>query len=267
MEKTERIQNERIRHFRPTLSELQDYCRENYAEVLEHEGFLRVSYRGDRWIRVIGQDILQSVQFVPFYAAFQLYIGCQPFFLPAFFPKAERGYHDCRDRFFDADYLFRKTHTETFVYHAAPLSPQSKTDAVLYWQRVICETVLPILNSITDLSSCHTWYEKNMPVWDFGQESFDGRYLLECVALQDEKACNRILNNVLLPLLRQEGAACSVCLTYEYARRAGSEKSRILVSDLVEDLSGKKDRIREWMRKTCAETAMLVNQLATQSAN
>ena len=260
---TNEAKNDESTWLRPTSEDFQKYFSENYAELLDNNGFSKVSLKGQRWIRVVDDSVLQSVQFIPYYTMFDLYFGCQPLFYPVVFPKSRIGYHDHDQSFFDADCMYRRNH-EQMPYWATPLYPGAIEPAVRHWKNVIHETVLRTLNSVTDLPTCHSFYQENRPQWfSTAQNAFDGRYLLECVALHDDAECMRICNNILVPLLNEEGPQYRVCFAPQWPKTKtdGMVYCGMLVSKLIEDLTGDRSILQSMMKKTDEQSRSLLKKV------
>ena len=256
---------------RPTSEDFQKYFSENYAELLDSHGFSNVSFKGQRWIRVVDDSILQSVQFIPYHTMFYLYFGCQPLFYPVVFPQKRIEYHDRRQSFFDADCMYRRNHYrrnhEQMPYWGTPLYPGTMEPAVRHWRNVINETVLRTLNSVTDLPTCHSFYQEYRSQWfSNAQNAFDGRYLLECVALHDDAECMRICDNILAPLLKMQGSQYRVCFALKWPKMKADDKVcyGMLVSDLIEDLTGDRSILRSMMKKTDEQSRSLLKKVLSE---
>lgn len=237
---------------RPTSEDFQKYFSENYAELLDSHGFSNVSFKGQRWIRVVDDSVLQSVQFIPYHTMFYLYFSCQPLFYPVVFPKNRIEYHDRKQSFFDADCMYRRNHAQ-MPYWGTPLYPDAIEPAVRHWRNVINETVLRTLNSVTNLPTCHSFYQEYRSQWfSNAQDAFDGRYLLECVALHDDAECMRICDRILAPLLSSQGSQHRVCFAPQWPKTKtdGTVYCGMLVSELIEDLTSNRTILQSLMKKT-----------------
>lgn len=247
----------------PTFEEFQMYFSQNYASLLESQGFVMISFKGQRWIRVVNDAVFQSVQFIPHHAMFYLYFGYQPIFYPIDFPKSRIGYHDQAQRFFDADCIYRRNH-EGAPYWGTPLFPGTMEPAVRHWKSVIIETVLPTLNAVTDLRTCHSSYQEYRSQWlSNAQCEFDGRSLLECVALNDDVECKRICDSILAPLLKSQGAQSRVCFAPQWPKMKVNDTvyRGMLVSSVIEDLLGDRAFLRSMMQKTEKESRLLLKRV------
>lgn len=74
------------------FAHMQKYTREVFAARLREEGFS--SYKGQdiHWYRLVNNEVVQSVHFVPFHAApctfAEIKYGCHPLFIPPVFQKS-----------------------------------------------------------------------------------------------------------------------------------------------------------------------------------
>ena len=247
-----------------SVEDYNSFFRNHFGRILEPQGF---SYSADgkvsRWLRLTEKEILHSIQFIQDHSMVFLYFGFQPIFFPVELPKNRLGHHDRSQSYFHADLLYRQIHREERIpYFVLPLSPASRDQAVGFWEAVIHETILPILNAALDLPGCHNEYLKlrEYSRADFRMH-FDGWYLLECVKLRDKMECKRICDSILLPLINERGADYRVCLAYEWLRERDPKKQGVAAAELAQDLSGDMSLLLNFAAQTEARSRKLLKKL------
>lgn len=241
---------------------VQDY----FSELFESNGFRNIKYRGSRWVRYIDQSVFESIQFVPYYSAFEIYYSFQPFFYPLDLPYSRIAYHDRFWSYFNpvADYYAMAPQEPTFTEE--PFSSQKAMDrSATYWKNVLEKTVFPLLDLISDAASCcevHKIRYSRAGVTDLLSLGFNGRYLLECAFMGNWKECERISNRFLLPILQKEGPEHEVFVDYQGAeRRKAINRAPIPVGLLVSDIQGTMSVLQKRIADNGNQTAKLVDEI------
>lgn len=167
------------------------------SDLLKSHGFVCYRNNGRRWHKVNSETIL-SVQFVSDQSFAMFYFGFQPMYYPFRFVDGPMKLHDRIWSFFDVNNLYYQMLSDAeqsrYMQHYFFSSETMQQQAEFY--RVILETVVfPILDRVTDERSCHEAYRmmRNMRK----QESWDARWLLECIFANDDKECHRIVEEIL----------------------------------------------------------------------
>lgn len=249
-----------IKSLKPTKSDFEHYFQEYYGPVLEKNGLVKV--RGTHWVRLIDNQVLLGVHFVPEKSWFNLYYSLQPLFFPVEFPVKTMGYHDRRMTFFNAELIFcRAFHTSSYN-NATPLFEGTKLKTVQYIQAVINNVILPAFQKIQDVQSCHQVYCEHRRI-DPLFVDLDSRYLLQCVYLNLENECAEFRDKYLVPLLQSEGPDYCVFLAYEWLRRRGGAQYGIPVGALIDSLSGDRKLLFDWMLMTEAKSRKALSAITT----
>ncbi len=229
----------------PGKDEIRRYFRESYGPLLEKEGLCYISYRGDRWYRVVDQTVLLSVHVLPTRYNYQVYYGYQPLFFPMTFPTTRPQYINHRTTLFDADLQYHWQYHPTGIINLTPLySEETRRADAAYWTDVFERTVFPVFKSIKDMVSCHEVYKEQRR--DSGRLylEFDGRLLLESVYLDKSSEINYICNHILKKSLERNPNTI-VWMDYSWLT-AKDESKAIPVADLIADLEGSRELL--WKR-------------------
>jgi len=174
-------------HFsRITDADLEKFVDQHLSDLLEQHGFSRYRGNGRRWHKA-NQEVILSVQFVLDYSIPLLYFGVQPIYFPFRFIDGPMRLHDRIWTYFEAAALHFNSQ---FLF-----SPSAALQQGGYCRKLLEESVFPILDSVTDNSSCHAEYRKLRNLRD--AESWDPRWLLECISLGERDECCRIAKEIL----------------------------------------------------------------------
>lgn len=253
---------------KPKKEDFQHYYIEHFGPMLEEAGFREVDYKGIRWIKVIQDSVLLSINFpILFSVMFNVYYNFQPLFYPVVFPATDgpTGYIQHRETFFNARQYYNKMfHNQDPVY-VTPLHEGTKDLVAQYWINVLKRTVLPTLQGITDVRSCHVVYQKHLslalPI------GIGGRNLLEAVYLHDDAECERIRYQVLVPILKEFGENYKVNLGYEWLLGKKTDESGIPVKALIDDISGTKDMLHSIMTENEKRSRKTLKRVLSHTVN
>lgn len=185
-------------HFsKATDADLERFVDQHLSDLLEQHGFSRYRGNGRRWHRA-NQEVILSVQFVLDYSVAMLYFGFQPVYFPFRFIDGPMRLHDRIWTYFEATVLHFQAlpEPEQKNYISRHLfSPGATFQQGEHYRKVLEENVFPILDCVTDNSSCHAEYRKLRNLKK--TESWDPRWLLECISLGDRDECCRIAKEIL----------------------------------------------------------------------
>jgi len=205
------------------------YAEKRLAGLLRESGFSRYHDSPRRWHKV-GNDVILSVQLVCYYGTdLELYYGFQPIFYPFEFVDARMKLHDAVWTFFDAEQQYyqqvdsRRIPSLTRYDSIEKLVRDQKVSD--YYPMILKELVLPALHQITDVRSCHKYYEKYY--WGLYREDpwalFDSRFAVECVALGETETLRHYAECALLPIINSNRTDKTIPLELCGTQRADAE--------------------------------------------